>query len=99
VVQRGGFAIAEDSGAVLAVAPDNWLDGCPVVETPVAEDGKDVVIRAHLDPLSGRMLLVDVVRPGDPPSIEVAPARWTDAARETQAARAQSAVRRPVISR
>jgi N-methylhydantoinase B len=86
VVQRGHLAIAEQSGAVLAVAPHSWLDGCPVLETPVAAGDSRVVVRAHLDPSTGRMLLVDVVRPGDPPSIEVAPARWADAARETQPA-------------
>ena len=34
------------------------------------------IARAHLDPASGRMLFVDVIRKCDGPSIEVRPHRW-----------------------
>jgi N-methylhydantoinase B len=80
VLQLGGLAVSEETGAPLAVAPGSWLDGCPTLEWPAGEAGKGVIARAHLDPLSGRMLYVDVLRPGDPPTIEVAPQRWTRAA-------------------
>ena len=46
VTQLGNLAVAEESGAVLAVAPDNWLDGCPVLETQIDE-------RAATGPLVG----------------------------------------------
>jgi N-methylhydantoinase B len=76
VVQRGAWAVAERSGALLARAPDNWLDGCPVLETPIPSPAEPILMRAHLDPSSGRMLHVDVVRPGDGPTIEIRPERW-----------------------
>jgi N-methylhydantoinase B len=76
VVQRGCCAVAEQSGALLAVAPDNWLDGCPTLDQPVG-DGREVVARAHLDPVSGRMLHVDVVPVDNPPTVAIMPRRWT----------------------
>jgi N-methylhydantoinase B len=76
VVQRGELALAEVSGSVLAVAPDNWLDGCPVLETLIDKRAGGAIARAHLDPRSGRMLYVDVVRAGDRPSMEILPDRW-----------------------
>jgi N-methylhydantoinase B len=85
VVQRGGLAIAEASGAVLATAPDNWLDGCPTLETCIDERAGGVTVRAHLDPASGRLLFVDVVSAGDGPSIQVLPDRWAKARRARQA--------------
>jgi N-methylhydantoinase B len=77
VIQRSNLALAEQSGAVLAEAPNNWLDGCPVLDIPLFAGAKGVVTRAHLDPLTGRMLYVDVLRPGDGPTIEIRPERWT----------------------
>jgi N-methylhydantoinase B len=76
VIQRGNLAVAEASGAVLAVAPSNWLDGCPVLDMPIDERGGGAVARAHLDPASGRMLYVDVIRRTDGPSMEIRPDRW-----------------------
>jgi len=76
IIQRGNLAVAEESGAVLAVAPDNWLDGCPVLDTPIDERAGGVVARAHLDPLTGRTLFVDVLRKNDVPSIEIFTDRW-----------------------
>lgn len=86
VVQRGDLAIAEGSGAVLAVAPGNWLDGCPVLDTFIDDRGGGTIARMHLDPLSGRALFVDVLRRGDGPSVQVMPRRWTGAARAELAA-------------
>ena len=76
IIQIGNVAVAEESGAILAVAPDNWLDGCPVLDMPVDERGGGIVARAHLDPLTGRMLFVDVLRRDDAPSIEICTDRW-----------------------
>ena len=84
VVQLGERAIAAASGAVLALAPGNWLDGCPTLDTPLDTplDGRagDLVVRAHLDPLTGRMLFVDIVFVDEEPGIEIRPERWTRAA-------------------
>jgi N-methylhydantoinase B len=76
VVQRGPFAVSENSGAILAIAPGNWLDGCPVLDMPVDDRAGGIVARAHLDPITGRMLFVDVLRSGDGPSIDIRPDRW-----------------------
>jgi N-methylhydantoinase B len=76
IVQRGDFAIAERSGAVLAVAPGNWVDGCPVIETLIDPRAGGIVSRFHLDPLTGRILYVDVSRTSDGPSISICPERW-----------------------
>jgi N-methylhydantoinase B len=79
VVQRGAVAYAEASGAPLAVAPDHWTDGCPVlVERPWA-DGPPVEYRSYLDPGSGRVLHVEAVLAGAPRSFAVFPARWAEA--------------------
>ena len=77
IVQRGNLAVSEFSGAVLAIAPGNWLDGCPVLDTPIDDRAGGTIMRAHLDPGSGRALFVDVIRKGDGPSIEACPIRWT----------------------
>lgn len=77
VVQRGNLAVAEQSGAVLAIAPDNWLDGCPVLDTHVDDRAGGTITRAHLDPASGRILFLDVLRKGDGPSMDIKPVRWT----------------------
>jgi N-methylhydantoinase B len=82
VIQRGEFAVAEESRAVLAIAPGNWLDGCPVLDMSIDERGGGIIARAHLDPVTGRMLFVDVIRTGGGPSIEICPERWAQASRE-----------------
>jgi N-methylhydantoinase B len=76
VVQRGPFAVSEGSGAILAIAPGNWLDGCPVLDMPIDDRAGGIVARAHLDPVTGRMLFVDVLGSGDGPSIDIRPDRW-----------------------
>ncbi|MBW8753849.1 MAG: hydantoinase B/oxoprolinase family protein [Sphingomonadales bacterium] len=82
VVQRGNLAVSECSGAVLAVAPGNWLDGCPVLDTPIDDRAGGTIMRAHLDPATGRALFVDVIRKSDGPSIAVLPDRWARAGQE-----------------
>jgi N-methylhydantoinase B len=75
VVQRGDVAVAAVSGAPLAVAPDHFTDGCPVLEEPVRPDGPPIVTRTYLDPGSGRALHVEVVLAGRPRAFEVSPRR------------------------
>jgi N-methylhydantoinase B len=79
IVQRGNGAFAEGSGALLAVAPAHWTDGCPVLEWPPADGAGRVVLRAYLDPSTGRTLHVEAVPAGEPRSFHVLPRRWTDA--------------------
>ena len=51
VVQRGRVAVAAESGAVLAVAPAHWTDGCPVLETERRSSvGAPWILRTYLDP-------------------------------------------------
>ncbi len=79
VVQRGDVAVAERSGAPLAVAPDHWTDGCPVLVETRSGLGPTVEIRAYLDPRTGRSLYVEAVPGGSPRWFEVSPRRWTGA--------------------
>ena len=80
VVQRGSVAYAEASGAPLAVAPDHWTDGCPVLIERRWSEGPPVVYRTYLDPGSGRSLFVEVALDGEPRSFEMSPQRWIAAA-------------------
>jgi N-methylhydantoinase B len=77
VVQRGNLAIAEESGAILARAPDVWMDGCPVFAYPL---GQYAEVRLYLDPRSGRILLADIIPNGVDRSVGMAPDRWVAAA-------------------
>ena len=79
VVQRGSVAYAEVSGAPLAVAPDPWTDGCPVIEEPLAGPGPALVRRTYLDPRVGRALHVEVVPEGEGVNFSVQPTRWSAA--------------------
>ena len=76
VEQHGSTAYAILSGAALAVSPDHWTDGCPMVE----ERGERLLIRSYLDPLTGRLLLVEALPAGEARAIDTRPARWTNAA-------------------
>jgi N-methylhydantoinase B len=80
IVQRGSVAFAAASGAPLAVAPGHWTDGCPVLEWHPASGSELVVLRAYLDPVTGRTLHVEAVPVGEARSFHVLPRRWTDAA-------------------
>jgi len=79
VVQRGSVAYAEESGTPLAVAPDHWTDGCPVIGERRWADGPEIEVRTYLDPGSGRALHVEVALADAPRSFEVSPDRWTAA--------------------
>jgi N-methylhydantoinase B len=79
IVQCGRYAIAERSGAVLAIAPDNWLDGCPVLSSPLDGQGPPIIQRSYLDPLSGALLFTSVDQVGEGAPIGVWPERWTNA--------------------
>lgn len=76
VAQIGRHAVAIDSGALLAEAPNHWTDGCPVL---MEDCGPDAECRAYLDPLTGRTLLVDVVPKGMERAVSTFPRRWTQA--------------------
>jgi N-methylhydantoinase B len=84
VVQCGPVAYAAESGAPLAVAPDHWTDGCPVLMERLWDDGPGVEYRTYLDPGSGRALHVEVVLDGAPRSFTVLPDRWTAERREAE---------------
>ena len=76
----GSVAVAIDSGAVLAVAPAHWTDGCPVLETERRSSvGAPWTQRTYLDPRSGRALHTEAVPPGSPRSFTTAPNHWIDA--------------------
>jgi N-methylhydantoinase B len=80
VIQRGAFALAEASGAVLAQAPDHWTDGCPLLVERRWAEGPEVVYRSYLDPETGRALHVEVALADSARSFSVEPRRWTEAA-------------------
>jgi N-methylhydantoinase A/oxoprolinase/acetone carboxylase beta subunit/N-methylhydantoinase B/oxoprolinase/acetone carboxylase alpha subunit len=75
VVEVGGRAYAEASGAPLADAPDHFTDGCPVLESAPGP-GPGIVTRTYLDPRTGHALMVEVVPAGTPRAFDVLPARW-----------------------
>ncbi|MXW51144.1 MAG: hydantoinase B/oxoprolinase family protein [Gammaproteobacteria bacterium] len=78
IVRKGGRAISEKTGSVLAAAPDHWTDGCPQLRNflPTA-DGVEAV--GYLDPADGSMLFVDVVVDGVERSFSTMPDSWTQA--------------------
>ena len=81
VVQRGNVAVAVESGAVLAVAPAQWSDGCAVLEEARrSPTGAAWTRRSYLDPVSGRALYVEAVPEGVGRSFSTAPRRWADGA-------------------
>ena len=82
VVQHGRLAVAEASGALLAVAPQNWLDGCPTLDRLLDSPAGELVVRSHVDPLTGRILFADVQFADEGPGMEVRPLRWVEAGEE-----------------
>jgi N-methylhydantoinase B len=80
VVQRGPYAFAEESGTVLAIAPGEWLDGCPVLEQQVITGGFRLCIESYLDPVTGRTLAVDVRPAGSDRTFTSSPRRWSSVA-------------------
>lgn len=80
VVTRGRVAVAEASGAPLAIAPDHWTEGCAMLDEPRwGNEGPAVIYRTWLDPQTGRALNVEVLLAGEKSGFRVAPKRWTDA--------------------
>jgi N-methylhydantoinase B len=96
VIQVEANAYAEVSGAGLAVAPDPWTDGCPTLEEL---RGSRLLLRRYLDPVTGRLLLVDVLPRGENCSIETRPRRWQQAAAVARATRASATGIPPVARR
>ena len=83
IEQHGDIAYASASGAALARAPDQWTDGCPVIDEP---RGERLLIRYYLDPLTGRFLWVDALPRGEHRTMHISPKRWLEAAKKTSAA-------------
>jgi N-methylhydantoinase B len=80
VEQVGAVAVASESGAPLARAPDHWTEGCALLsERRWGEDGPGVIYNSWLDPESGRVLHVEVTLEGEARGFEVSPRRWTGA--------------------
>ena len=91
IVQQGRFAIAHQSGAVLAESPDHWTDGCPVVVERRPGPGQSIVlIRTYLDPLTGAALHVEVCPDKEPRSFDINPTHWVNARRHETAAQVTS---------
>jgi len=62
----------------LAVAPNHWTDGCPVLrERHPTRSGTDVIYDTYLDPLTGAALEVDARLDGDERSFTSLPRSWT----------------------
>jgi len=78
VVNRGGVAVAAESGAVLGVAPGHWTDGCPVLVERRSDHGPEVVTRSYLDPQTGRILYAEVAPAGEGRGFETTPRHWAE---------------------
>jgi N-methylhydantoinase B len=76
IVQRGAVAVAEKSGAPLAVSPGKWTDGCPRVYD-FGSISKEAEYTGYIDPQSGELLAVDATPRGFGCSFEILPNRWT----------------------
>jgi N-methylhydantoinase B len=80
VLQAGSLAVSEDSGAVLAQAPDPWTLGCATLDEEEPRPGGHVVrTRAFLDPVTGRQLHKEILGADGECLFESSPARWTGA--------------------
>jgi N-methylhydantoinase B len=79
VVQRGRVAVSDRSGATLAVAPDHWTDGCPVLEERRRSGDLTLLVEAYLDPATGHTLCVDVRPEGAERTFTTLPSRWVTA--------------------
>ena len=79
VAQEGRLARSRRSGAILAVAPDHWTDGCPVLEERRESGGLTLLVEAYLDPVTGHALCVDVRPEGIERTFTTLPRRWVTA--------------------
>jgi N-methylhydantoinase B len=78
IVQVGRTAVSEHSGAVLAIAPDHWTDGCCTLdEEDAGVNGFVVTTRSYLDPVTGQRLFDELLGPDGERSFECSPDRWT----------------------
>jgi N-methylhydantoinase B len=78
VIQSSGWAIAAESGAILANSPSHWTDGCPRLETvQTSEKGAEWLQVSYLDPLTGRFLHTEARPIGYDRSFTSLPDRWT----------------------
>jgi N-methylhydantoinase B len=73
VVQQGAVAYAAASGAPLAVAPDHWTDGCPMLVEHSASEGPTSSRGPTWTPQSGRALHTEVALDGAPRTFETSP--------------------------
>jgi N-methylhydantoinase B len=79
VAQEGRLARSRRSGAILAVAPDHWTDGCPVLEERRESGGLTLLVEAYLEPVTGHALCVDVRPEGIERTFTTLPRRWVTA--------------------
>ncbi len=77
VVHHGGVARSEASGALLALAPHHWTEGCPALVERRPEGGPEVVTRSYLDPSTGAILYAEVAVAGAPRGFASEPDHWT----------------------
>jgi N-methylhydantoinase B len=80
VVNQGGVAVAEVSGAVLARSPEHWTEGCAVLVERRPEGGPEVVVRSYLDPKTGAILYAEASPAGEERGFECSPSHWTNPA-------------------
>jgi len=80
VVQYGQYAVAEKSGAVLAIAPGNWLNGCPVITSHFSKGDVKAISRSYLDPRTGAILHLSLDRADEGVPMDIQPARWAGTA-------------------
>ena len=80
IIRRGRFAMAEESGAVLAESPDHWTDGCPTLEVRrPGPAGTDLLVRSYIDPISAAILYTEVCPDNEPRTFEISPGHWVNA--------------------
>jgi N-methylhydantoinase B len=77
IEQQGGVAVSMRSQAPLALAPDHWTEGCPVIRNFLPM-GEGVEAVAYLDPGTGHTLFVDIVADGNLRSFSTQPFRWRE---------------------
>jgi len=80
IERRGPVARVARTGTPLAVAPDHWTTGCPVLEARLESGGPVIVTRSYLDPSDGTILHTEVVPGGESRAFSVLPDHWTSAA-------------------
>jgi N-methylhydantoinase B len=78
IVQLGMHAVSQESGCVLAEAPNPWTDGCCTIdEEDAGPNGYAVTTRSYLDPVTGRRLFQEILQRDGSTVFECSPDRWT----------------------